>query len=169
MSNTFAGNVRLTVTGELDNTVTLGTVQHLLSYVNNPAFTNGTGANQANMVYGGTRTLAASATESLDLAGGLSNAFGNTITFTSIKTIVIVAAAANVNDVLVGGAASNAFINWVANATDIVVVKPGGMFCITAPTAAGFAVTADTGDLLKVANSAGTTGVTYDIVLIGNV
>ncbi len=169
MSNTFAGNVRLTVTGELDNTVTLGTVQHLLSYVNNPAFTNGTGANQANMVYGGTRTLSASTSESLDLDSDLANAFGNTIVFTSIKGIIIVAAAANTNDVLVGGAASNQFINWVADATDKIVIKPGGMFCLMNPSAAGYAITAETGDLLKIANSSSGTSVTYDIILIGTV
>ncbi len=168
MSNTFAGNVRLTVTGELDNTVTLGTVQHLLSYVNNPAFTNGTGANQANMVYGGTRTLTASSTESLDLNSGLTNAFGNTIVFTSIKAMIVVAAAANTNNVIVG-AGSNPFINWIQGTTPAIIVPPGGMFCITAPTAAGFAITADTGDILKVANSSSGTSVTYDLVLIGTV
>jgi hypothetical protein len=34
--------------------------------------------------------------------------------------------------------------------------------------AIGWGVTAGTGDLLKVANSAGSTSVNYDIVVIGN-
>ncbi len=169
MSTTFAGNARLTLTGDLESAATLGSVSHLLSYVNNPAFTNGVGANQANMIYAGTRTLAASANELLDLDSALNNAFGAAIVFTSIKGIIVVAAAANTNDVLVGGAASNAFINWVGDATDIVTVKPGGMFCLMAPTAAGYAITAETGDILKVANSSGTTGVTYDLILLGTV
>jgi len=169
MSNSFAGNARLTFTGELDSTVNLGSVSHLLSYVQNPAFANGTGANQANMVFADTRTLAASTSESLDLSGVLTNAFGASILFTKIKGIIIAAAAANTNNVLVGGAASNAFINWVGDATDIITVRPGGLFCLMAPDATAYAVTAGTGDLLKINNSSSGTGVTYDVILIGTV
>lgn len=41
------------------------------------------------------------------------------------------------------------------------------MFLLTAPDANGFGVTANTGDLLKITNSAGGTPVTYTVVLIG--
>ena len=46
-------------------------------------------------------------------------------------------------------------------------MQPGGTLLLVAPNAAGYAVTAGTGDLLKVANSGGSTGVTYDIVIVG--
>lgn len=49
--------------------------------------------------------LAASASENLDLAGGLTDDFGATLTFTAIKEIIIHASSANTNNVLVGGAA----------------------------------------------------------------
>jgi hypothetical protein len=129
--------------------------------------TSGTGANQADKVWTDQRTLAASATENLDLAGVLTDAFGATLTFVKVKAILVRAASGNTNDVLVGGHASAAFVNWVSDATDVIVVKPGGLFLLVAPNAAGYGVTATTGDLLKVTNSAGTTGVTYDIAILG--
>ena len=130
-------------------------------------FTTGTAANQAQVLFTDQRTLAANATENLDLAGGLVDAFGRTITFTAIKGIYIKAADENINDVLVGGAASAPFLAVFGSATDKLAIKPGGTVLIMDPGAAGYAVGAGTADLLKVANSAGTTGVTYDIVIWG--
>ncbi len=129
--------------------------------------TSGTGANQASNVFSDTRTLAASGSESLDLAGVLTNAFGAVLTFTKIKAIIITAEATNTNDVVVGGAATNAFASMFGAATDKIKVKPGGAFAIVAPDVNGFAVTAGTGDLLQIANSGAGTGVTYDIIIIG--
>ena len=127
----------------------------------------GTGASQADKIFHDQRTLAASATEDLDLAGGLTDAFGDTITFVRIKGLLVVAAAANTNNVLVGGAAANQFINWVSDATDKVVVRPGGALLVAAPDATAYVVTAATGDLLRIGNGAAGTSVTYDIVLLG--
>lgn len=129
---------------------------------------NGSGAGQASKLWTDRRTLAASGTEDLDLAGtALTDPFGAAISFARIKGLLIRAAAGNTNNVVVGGAASNAFINWVSDATDKIVVRPGGLLLLVAPDATGYAVTAATGDLLTIANSGGTTGVTYDIALIG--
>lgn len=128
---------------------------------------SGTGANQADLVFSDQRTIAASGTDSLDLAGTLTDAFGATVSFARVKAIMITAASGNTNDVLVGGAASNTFLNWVSDATDVVVVKPGGLFLLAAPDATAYAVTASTGDILQVANSSSGTSVTYDVVIIG--
>lgn len=127
---------------------------------------NGTSADQANKTYKKQRTLAASATENLDLAGGLTDAFGNTLTFATIKSILVRAAAGNTNNVVVGGAAANALLGIFGDATDTVNVKPGGAFLWAVP-GTGAAVTPGTGDILKVANSAGGSGVTYNIVIVG--
>lgn len=126
--------------------------------------TDGTTANKADLMFTDTRTTA---TESLDLAGSLADIYGNTITFARIKLIMIKAASANTVDIHVGGAATNQFVNWVADASDKVVVKPGGCFLLFAPDATAYAVTAGTGDDLKIAASDGTTSISYDIALIG--
>lgn len=147
----------------------LATATVPLNYHKSIALVDGVGAGQADMVWHDTRTLAASATEDLDLAGVLTDPFGNTLTFARIKALVIVAAAANTNNVLVGGAASNGFVTWVGDATDIVKLRPGAAFALFTGVAdaTGYAVTAATGDKLTIANSGAITGVTYDIVVIG--
>ncbi len=126
----------------------------------------GTGSGQADLMFSDTRTLSASATENIDLAGSLTDAFGTTITFVTIKVVKICAATANTNNVVVGGAASNGFLGMFDDATDKIRVKPQGCFVWVAPKT-GATVTASTGDILLIANSAGGTGVTYDIIIIG--
>lgn len=158
----------LSVTATQTSALDLSTVSAPLSKVVNKTLTSGTGADQADKIFHDQRTLAASATEDLDLAGSLTDAFGATITFARIKLILITAAAGNTNNVLVGGASSNGFVNWVSSATDVVVVRPGGALCLIAPDATAYAVTASTGDLLTVTNSSSGSGVTYDVVLVGS-
>lgn len=164
---TLAAKIQVLVDAMLTETVDIGNVEHKITFNPGNTLSDGTGADQAKQMFSDTRTLSASATENLDLFGGLTNAFGTTLNFTKIKAIIVKAAAGNTNDVVIGGHATAAFINWVSDATDKVKVKPGGMFMITAPDANGLAVTASTGDMLTVANSAAGTSVTYDVVIIG--
>lgn len=128
---------------------------------------NGTGANQANNVFSDERTLAASASEDLDLAGVLANALGATLTFTAIKAILVIASSANVNNVVVGNTPLNAFTGPFTASAGAVSIPPGGFFFALNPGAAGWPVTAGTGDLLRVLNSAAGSSVTYRIVIIG--
>lgn len=121
--------------------------------------------NEANILFSDTRTLSASANEDIDLAGSLSNAFGATITAAEIVAIYVKAASGNTNNVNVTRPASNGFAGPFLAAGDGFGVKPGEYVLLTSQT--GWAVTAGTGDLINIANSAGTTGVTYNIVIIG--
>jgi hypothetical protein len=132
------------------------------------SLSSGTGAGQADKVFSDRRTLAASGTEDLDLAGVLLDAFGAAITFARIKGLVIAAAAGNTNSVVVGAASATQWATLL-NAAGTVTLRPGGAFCAIAGAADGTAwpVTAGTGDLLKVANSGAGTSVTYDIVIVG--
>lgn len=162
-----AARLALSIAAELSNPQDLGTGTFPLNVAPHWVLTNGTGADQANEVFSDIRTLAASANESLNLAGGLTGHFGETITFTKIKGLVIVADAGNTNAVVVGGAASNGFSTPFGDPTDTLKVPPGGAMALIAPDAAAFAVTAGTGDLLKIANGGSGTSVTYKIILIG--
>lgn len=127
---------------------------------------NGTGANQANQIFTDTRTLTASGTENLDLAASLVDAFGATITFTKVKAVFVTADSGNTNDVQVQRAALNGAPLFMA-AGDGIALTPGASFAAIFPDANGVAVTAGTGDLLTITNSAGSTSVTYTIVIIG--
>src|SRR5262245_15857840 len=73
-------------------------------------FSSGTGEYEINRVFHDERSLSASGTENIDLAGALVDALGSTITFTAVKAIIVEANINNTNDVVVGGAGSNTFI-----------------------------------------------------------
>jgi hypothetical protein len=102
---------------------------------------SGTGEYQADLIWSDRITLAASATQNLDLAGSLTGLLGGTLTFAKVKAIYVKADAANTNNVNVGGAASNGFVGPFLDATDKVAVRPGGVFLVTAPET-GWTVTA---------------------------
>lgn len=130
--------------------------------------TNGTTAGKADKMFSDTRTINASSSEDLDLAGVLTDAFGATITLTRVKAIMVKASSANSNNVVVGNASSNAWATLLG-ATHTVTLRPGSTLMVIAGSAdaTGYAVTAGTGDILKVANSGAGTSVSYDIIIIG--
>lgn len=140
----------------------LGTTEHDFNEGVVYNFANGTGADQANQLWQDSETVAGS--RSLDLAGGVTNALGATVTFTAIKGFRLRAGAANAANITVGGAGSNPFTGWFADSSDKIAVPPGGMIEFINPSAAGWTVTAGTGDILLIA---GTNGDTYKIELFG--
>lgn len=130
-------------------------------------FANGAGADQASKIFTDERTLSASGDEDLDLSGGLTDAFGNSIALTKLKGLLVIADSDNTNDVVITRPASNG-VPLFSAASDAIPVKPKGFFFWAAPDAGGITVTASTGDLLNLSNSAGGTSVTYKIVIIGS-
>jgi hypothetical protein len=162
LSLTVKAGIRGSHTKALD----LGTADLPVDVLANIALADGTGANQADRIFTDTRTLSASATEDLDLAGSLTDAYGATITLARVKAILVKAASGNTNNVNVSRPASNGVPLFLA-ASDGIAVLPGGAFLWVAPNAAGVAVTAGTGDLLTFTNSSSGTSVTYDVVIVG--
>lgn len=150
------------------NLLDFGTAEYRPVINNRFEFAEGVGLNQAQKVFTDQRTLTASSSEDLDLNGVLTDCFGAALAFTEIKALLIKAAASNVNNVLVGGAATNQFVTPFGAATHTITVRPGGLLLLVAPDATGYAVTPSTGDLLKIANSGAGSSVVYDIALLGN-
>lgn len=128
----------------------------------------GTAAGQADRMYTGTRTITASSNEDLDLAGGLTDAFGAAITFARVKLFFARAAAANANNVVLGASAANQWVTFL-NAAGTATLRPGAFVLAAAGSAdaTGYAVTAGTGDLLRVTNGGAGSSVSYDLVIIG--
>lgn len=126
----------------------------------------GTGNNQADKVFAATRTVTASSTDALDLAGILTDPFGVTLTIVKLKALLVRAAAGNTNNVRVNRPATNGVPLFLA-ASDGIDVLPGGLFLWVAPNATGVTVTPATGDLINCDNSGSGTSVTYDVVIIG--
>ncbi|MFI1371344.1 hypothetical protein ACH4UY_04940 [Streptomyces longwoodensis] len=153
---------------ELSTALDLGTGKAPQSLSRSMSLGNGTGAGKADRVFSDRRTLAASANEDLDLAGVLLDAFGTAITFARVKGLIIAAAAGNTNNVVIGNPTSNAWATLLG-ATSTVTLRPGAFLAVGTGTAdaTGYAVTAGTGDLLRITNSGAGTSVTYDVHIIG--
>lgn len=124
-------------------------------------FASGVGALMSNYVYAVSRTLGG-ASEDVDLAGGLTDVFGATLTFAEVKFFGV--HNTGTATLTLGAASSNAWAGLL-NATGTVTLPAGAFMLFGANDATGFAVVAGTGDLLKVA---GTAGQTYDLIVWGN-
>jgi hypothetical protein len=157
-------NVSLKIDSLLLSALDLDTATDPLIINQASTLSNGTSANQASQQWHDTRTITASSTDSLDLAGSLTNAFGVTLTFTKIKGLFVRAAAGNTNDVQVTRPASNGLV-WFLAAGDGFKLQPGAWSCFYDPV--GVTVTAATGDILAIVNSGAGTSVTYDIWICG--
>lgn len=130
--------------------------------------TDGTGASQANQQWHASRTLGAGASETLDLAGSLTDAFGNTVTLARVKAILIKNTSNNAAGVLtVGGAGSNPWASLFGDVSDTIKIRPGGFFLLACSDATGYAVTAGTGDRLQLSNGDSGNPLTYEIVVVG--
>lgn len=125
---------------------------------------DGSGANKASKVFYDERTLTTGATEDLDLAGSLTDGFGTTLTFTKIRLVMIKADAANTTALTVGNG-TNPFL-FLGTGSHVVVLDASDMILLYKPGANGVAVTAGTGDVLKVANAAGASA-TYQVLIVG--
>ena len=161
------GKLQVLIDSLLTNALDLSTVEAPINKRYEFALANGTTANKADKVFSDTRTINASSAEDLDLAGGLTDAFGAAITFVEVRAVIIKAAAANTNDVVVGGDGTAPWAGMFADGSDKVHVKPGGLFAWIAPDDGDGTVTATTADILQVANSSSGTSVSYDIIIIG--
>lgn len=163
---TLNGNIVIQTNFQYSGSADLQTLQAPMQRSVSIALASGTGSGQANMMFADERALSSGANESLDLAGGLTDAFGTTITFTTVKAIIVESPSTNTVNVTLGAAASNQFVGPLGSATDTLSVRPGGVAVLVAPQT-GWTVTAGTGDLLKVL--AGAAAVTYRITIIGTV
>ncbi len=124
-------------------------------------FTDGVGALQGDRLFQDLRTFSGS-TDDLDLSGSLTDSYGTTITLARVK-VLYVENVSTANNITIGAASSNQFAT-ILNSTGTLTLKPGGSVLIVAPDASGHAVTAGTGDILRIS---GTSGQQYKIGIIG--
>jgi hypothetical protein len=146
----------------------LNTSQDDVSLAAGQTLTNGTGANQANVLWKDTRTLTGSAdvNETLDLYdGSLTNGFGDQVLMTKLKMIFIHNKSTDAN-CLVGAAGSTPLPLFGDAASDILKIRAGGKALLIAPDASGYAVTATPHLKIKRDATTGTT-LTYDIIIAG--
>jgi hypothetical protein len=158
---TISLNIQALETGTGD----LGTPQFTAKVASLTQFVAGTANDsQANVMFSDHRTLATNTSETLDMAGTLIGALGETVTMAEAVAIYVEADAANTTNITVFGAASNQFNGPLSGTTPGVVLAPGDSAIFISKD--GWAVTPSTGDLLKVANAAGASG-SYTVLIIG--
>lgn len=161
--------VRLHITES--NPLDLATVvaNHLLEFpgsLQSGDYLTGTTDNKQNRVFTDTRSLVAT-TETLDLYGGLTDAFGVAINFVEVRGIYIRNRSTVAASVLtVGNATAPAFAGLFQAATQRAVVPASGVFLWTAPLdGGGLVVTNTTADGLKLDSGAAT--ISFDIAIWG--
>lgn len=134
------------------------------------SLSDGTTANKADIAYMAERTVASNTNDDIDLAGVLSDALGVTVAAAELVTLFIVNkqkdGTVNTTDLTIG-AGSNPVVGFLGGTAPTVgPIKPGGVVLLHSSDAAGLgAVTAGTGDILRIANSAGASN-TYQIGIL---
>lgn len=139
------------------------------SYV--ASYANGSGANQVQAIYSGSRTIAGSGTDNLDLNGLLTDALGNVVSITGVKEIII--ANTGPSQIRVGKKITNGFAGpfdqtagALGSLVEVITGSSPGVYRASNASATGWPVTPGTGDLLSIENMSAT-GATYDVIIIG--
>ncbi len=157
-------SIELSVRSVLRKTLELDVAQDPLIFTRTITLTDGVGEDQSDQNFHDKRTLAASASEELDVNGSLSDTFGDTVTLARVKVLYL----RNLSDgdsLLVGGAAANA-LGLFSDSSDILKLRPGGILLITASDLTSIPIGSN--DKLKLEHSGDTTSsLQYEIVLIG--
>ncbi|HEY8066630.1 MAG TPA: hypothetical protein VIF40_18175 [Methylosinus sp.] len=129
--------------------------------------TAGNSTGQVDVGYAAERTVASATNDDIDLSGVLTDVFGNPVTMAKLVALLIINkqrdGTPNTTNLTPGGGTNT--IPGFSSA--LWPIGPGGIFKIVSPAIAGLAtVTANTGDILRIANSAGAQA-KYQIVLLG--
>lgn len=122
-------------------------------------YTYGTSAGQANFYAEATASI--SGGSSIDLYGGLSDAFGQTGNLTVVRELIVVntSTTAGQNLVLTGN-----FITAALGTVTNIAVQPGGCVRFSSPTD-GYTVTTSTQDTITLTPSSGT--LIYKLAVVG--
>ena len=170
MADTLAIDLRASLTWLFSEALDLSSVNDQSTLEFDASLADGTGDDQADLIWHDERTLAAAASENLDLTALATVIFGGTvpINFAKVKAILIVNTSTTAgHELLVGGAgAGQAFATpFNNNVSAKVGVGPDSPLLLVNKQS-GWAVTAGTGDILRVQNS-GASAATYRIVIVG--
>lgn len=166
MPETLSSRINVSISGLLTNAIDLSSpVDDFLKSIA-LTWATGTGADQADRLFHDKRTLSTGANEDVDLVGTLLDGLGQTFSPARLKCLLVYNRPTNTTNLTIKPGAVNGIAGLFGAAAHTVTIPPGGIFLVVAPTAAAYALTAGTGDLLNVANAAGASA-DYDIVVLG--
>ena len=150
VADSFDGTFVAAPTWLHTKTIGAGNVRATFSPLVTWAHTYGTNANQMTTVALLDSSLTNSETRAISMLSDLKDAFGDTVTIGRVRFFAITSDSDNIGRFSIGGAPDGAFTNWVADASDKVLLRPGGLALFLAPDAAGYAI--GTNDQLRLVN-----------------
>lgn len=165
MATTLTGALRLAFVACLTDDGELSDPADQVSFLEKWAIANGEAVDCAEELFHDRRTVAFGVTDSIDVAGSLTNGLGQTVTFTKIKMVLIKAAETNPNNLEITMPADG--IPMFKTAADAVLLGADDLFLITRRAAAGIAVGAGATDQIDIVNPGGAGSCVYDIYIIG--
>lgn len=172
MPTTISTNVRAAISWSATKTATYGDTEISSSLSFSDALSNGTAADQADLIYLSSPTIAASGNLQLDLAGSLLNVFGDAVVFARVKAVYINFQTTNTaSGITVGGGTdgtgTNAFVGWFGAAAHQESVDKTGCFFKFRSDATGWVVTASTADIFRIENDDGSNSALINVAIIG--
>ena len=157
------GRINLTVDATLTRALDLTTARDALRYVLDEPFTDGSGDGQAQYIWHDQRTIATSANDDLDLAGVLTDAFGQAIMFAKVRALLIRNRSA-VATLTVGPAAASGVTGFLGTGE---VLPVGATKLLVCNKAASWTITAGSADKIRITNNSAVAVASYDIVVVG--
>lgn len=170
MTLALQASVGANIQGTVTNTKTGGqtTIDNIGFTPFSKSLSHGTGAiNTADLIYAVQGTLAGAASVTIDLVGGVTDAFGNTITMARLKYLIVLLTTDTNSSGLTIGNATNP-INLFSAPTATHTIGNGGVFVIGNSGAVGIPMVAATSDALKLLNADATVVATYQVIAIGS-
>lgn len=169
MSDTLAIDVKASLAWLLSESLPLSTVIDNAALEYDESLADGTGADQADVLWHDERSLAASSNDDLDLTNLAMAVFGGSaaVDFAKVKAILLVNTSTTSGDVLrVGGAGAAAFSAPFANDDDAVVEVGPDSPLLLVNKKDGWSVTPSTAHVLRISNP-GANAITYRMVIVG--
>ncbi len=171
MADTLAVDIKTSLNWSFQNPLALGTLADVSKLEYAGSISNGTSTNQADELWHSQRVLSSISFEDIDLTNLTNQVFGNTITINlaRVKVLMIINTSTTSGDeLLIGGAgsANNAWSGPFYADQDTRIGVPSGSVLLLTNKLAGWAVTNNASDILRIDNST-PNSITYQIVLVG--
>jgi hypothetical protein len=159
-----ACNFGVTLYAIQQDDVELSTLLETLSLARGQNFAEGELTEEVNLIFDDSRTLSDGANEVLNLHNGsLTNKLNQAITMDILKAIYIKNTSVDAGLIVGGGTTP---VPLFSDASDKVIVKPGGTLLLIAPNVVGWDITANC--LLKLEHDGvGSSTLTYELVVAG--
>jgi len=175
----LTAEIRASIAATIEKEIAgVGTPKDVLNISKLLSLTFGNGAGKADQIYYDRNDIAASGSDDLDMAGVLTNIFGETISFDLVRAVMVLNRSdeaivhgthtvATDAEISIGGSGGFEWVGPFAAVGDKMEIPAGGLFIMTNPTAAGWVVGPGATDLLGIDNLDGADVALYDIVIIG--